>query len=128
MGLLGSIFNAVFSGGDSEVADCDWYCDQCNAWLNMQSGFTTATGEWTCTECGFENDVTSANILSDSMGYSDIHSGDNENECFSDGDICTHCGGSLSGALHFAPWEDDDNEDEFYVCPHCGCKNYLSDD
>ncbi len=36
-----------------------WYCDNCNAYLNKQSGFMVDTGRWTCAQCGYENDVTS---------------------------------------------------------------------
>lgn len=42
---------------------CWWYCDKCGTLLNAQSGFTTASDEWTCTECGEENDVSENNIL-----------------------------------------------------------------
>lgn len=41
---------------------CDWYCDNCDAYMNSQSGFTTSSDEWTCTECGTVNDVSIDNI------------------------------------------------------------------
>lgn len=127
MGLLGSLFGAIFSGGNnnSDVDDCDWYCDQCNTLLNVQPGFTTVTGSWTCAECGFENDVTSGNIISDDEDYSDLSSGFNDIECFSNGDTCTNCGWSLDGAPYYAPWEDGDNPYEYVICPHCNAKNNL---
>ena len=43
--------------------DCEWYCDNCDAHLNNQSGFSAHTGSWTCAECGYVNDVSAANIL-----------------------------------------------------------------
>ena len=44
--------------------DCEWYCDNCDAHLNNQSGFSAHTGSWTCAECGYVNDVSDDNILS----------------------------------------------------------------
>lgn len=40
-----------------------WFCDSCDAYMNIQDGFTDRTGKWTCTECKFENDVTKENII-----------------------------------------------------------------
>jgi len=40
-----------------------WFCDACETFLNVQKGFTTKTGRWTCTECRYENDVTDGNII-----------------------------------------------------------------
>ena len=41
--------------------DYDWYCDDCDAYLNDQSGFSTIGGTWRCTECGALNDVSAGN-------------------------------------------------------------------
>ena len=40
----------------------DWSCDGCATLMNGQPGFTASNGVWTCTECGYVNDVTSNNI------------------------------------------------------------------
>lgn len=40
-----------------------WFCDDCEAYLNVQPGFDTESGVWVCTECGYENDVTSNNVI-----------------------------------------------------------------
>ena len=40
-----------------------WFCDSCETFLNIQKGFTTKTGKWTCIECKYENDVTDGNII-----------------------------------------------------------------
>lgn len=40
-----------------------WFCDECEAYLNVQDGFTTKGKTWKCSECGFVNDVTKKNIL-----------------------------------------------------------------
>ncbi|MGX8700527.1 hypothetical protein [Caproiciproducens sp.] len=38
-----------------------WFCDKCEAFMNTQKGFNTEHGHWTCSKCGFDNDVTDAN-------------------------------------------------------------------
>ena len=46
--------------------DCfDWYCDECNALLNDQPGFSTNSGSWSCKECGEVNYMNENEILSD---------------------------------------------------------------
>jgi len=40
-----------------------WFCDDCEAFLNVQPGFTTENGVWKCTECGYVSGVTEDNIL-----------------------------------------------------------------
>ena len=40
-----------------------WFCDSCDAYMNIQDGFTTKDKVWTCTECGFKNSVTKDDIL-----------------------------------------------------------------
>lgn len=42
-----------------------WYCDNCDALLNAQAGFTTEDDEWECTNCGELNDVSESNIIYD---------------------------------------------------------------
>ena len=42
-----------------------WFCDECDTFMNVQSGFTTETGRWVCSVCGQENDVSDANIEED---------------------------------------------------------------
>ena len=40
-----------------------WFCDDCEAYLNIQNNFSKKTGKWRCTECGYKNDVTEENII-----------------------------------------------------------------
>ena len=47
------------------MAWIQWNCDECDARLDLQSGFTTSTGTWQCACCGAINDVTDANIIGD---------------------------------------------------------------
>ena len=44
-------------------SDVFWFCDDCEAYLNVQPGFDTKSGVWVCTECEYENDVTADNII-----------------------------------------------------------------
>ena len=37
-----------------------WYCDNCEAFLNIQNGFDDHFDSWVCTECGFENPISEA--------------------------------------------------------------------
>ena len=48
-----------------DLDNYDWYCDECNAYLNDQEGFNTYEGTWTCTECGYENYINEYNIVDD---------------------------------------------------------------
>lgn len=63
MSILNSILENILNGGNDN--GCDWYCDECDAYMNSQRGFTTSSGEWTCSECGFVNDVSEDNIIYD---------------------------------------------------------------
>lgn len=40
-----------------------WFCDECEAYLNVQAGFTTKNRKWECTECGHINGTTRKDIL-----------------------------------------------------------------
>lgn len=42
-----------------------WFCDKCEAFMNTQPGFNTDEGHWVCAECGFDNDVTPADVDED---------------------------------------------------------------
>ena len=66
MGLFDSLF-----GNKYEDLDCDWYCDNCGAFMNSQSGFSVHSGTWKCKACGYKNDVTAANIYYDDYDYED---------------------------------------------------------
>lgn len=39
-----------------------WFCDGCSSYLNSQRGFDRKGTTWTCSECGFHNDITHANV------------------------------------------------------------------
>ena len=56
-----NFFNIL--GGSSSLDDCDWYCDDCDAYLNIQPGFSTSCGEWECTKCGCINYIDEDNII-----------------------------------------------------------------
>lgn len=60
--LLAGVFKIASSAFKGDLG-CDWYCDNCDAHLNSQFGFT-AGSTWTCSECGYLNDVSEDNIIS----------------------------------------------------------------
>ena len=41
----------------------DWYCDKCHAYLNSQPGFNDHRYIWQCSECGYKNSISLANIM-----------------------------------------------------------------
>ena len=43
----------------------DWFCDDCNDYLNDQSGFHDGCGNWTCTICGHVNPINENEIIED---------------------------------------------------------------
>ena len=45
-----------------DVLDIDWYCDECDAYLNDQSGFNPYASSFTCKKCGCVNDITKDNV------------------------------------------------------------------
>ena len=61
MGFLSDLFDVFANASNNK--DCDWFCDECGAYLNSQPGFTARNDEWTCTECGSVNDVSEDNII-----------------------------------------------------------------
>jgi hypothetical protein len=61
MSILDSILGGLLSGGSDDLG-CDWHCDNCETLMSSQPGLSVASGVWTCTECGFVNNVTTDNI------------------------------------------------------------------
>ncbi len=51
---------------DNEVA---WICDQCEALLNEQDGFSENCDSWKCTECGFVNRIDTSMIYLSEAEY-----------------------------------------------------------
>lgn len=50
-------------GKDEKDNTVFWFCDECDAYLNIQQNFNTDKGTWKCTECDFVNDVSEDNII-----------------------------------------------------------------
>lgn len=46
-----------------DLSKYSWYCDECNAYLNSQSGFNADCGTWVCEECGYVNYIDEEEIL-----------------------------------------------------------------
>lgn len=43
-----------------------WFCDKCNALLNIQPKFDDYKPKWKCTECGYVNELSEDNIVGES--------------------------------------------------------------
>ena len=53
------------SGAMGRFPDVDWYCDECDDWLNGQAGFDDRKDTWTCRACGHSNRISSDEIISE---------------------------------------------------------------
>lgn len=40
----------------------DWFCDNCDSYLNRQRGFDDRKYIWKCRKCGYKNSISAANI------------------------------------------------------------------
>ena len=45
--------------------DVDWYCDECDEYLNDQRGFNDQSDIWSCSACGHRNNISAEEILSE---------------------------------------------------------------
>lgn len=106
MSLFGNFFKGYSSFDDYNVT---WYCDGCHSILNEQDGFNTDDGTWTCTECGFTNDVTSNNIYESEEDYQESMGIPR----------CPMCGGIVEG--------DAPDATHWFNCTSCGERFYLED-
>lgn len=98
-----------FLGGHSDDKGCDWYCDECDTYMNNQPCFTTSSGEWTCTECGAINDVSENNILYDD-DEDDVDNDYNNSAMDEINDTpvgCRACGGPYPNCKDSCPMFDD---------------------
>lgn len=48
---------------EERFPNIDWYCDECDAYLNDQPGFDDHCDVWVCTECGCENKISEDQII-----------------------------------------------------------------
>lgn len=83
------------------MEDLLWYCDNCDAHLNKQSGFNAKEEFWVCDECGFVNDVTEDNVFT-------------EEELELAGKSYVTC------PICYAHMEHDLFDDDRFTCPDCG--------
>lgn len=60
--ILGDQIELNDDGIIEKTLGIDWFCDNCNAYLNNQVGFDPYNDAWTCAECGYENDITKDNV------------------------------------------------------------------
>lgn len=91
----------------------DWYCDECDAYLNDQSGFTVDYGEWTCEVCGHINRISEDEIYESKEDYlwtKIVKMAEEEKpgylQWYDSGGICD------SDAHEFPDWDDHDQYDD----------------
>lgn len=125
----------------------EYFCTNCGAILNHQSGFDPSYGTWTCTECGAE-------LMDDDIYEGDTYEGVawycdecgallNRQEGFSDSYeswTCTECGhtnGTTEDDIYDSKddYERQQEKDNALICPNCGenltdqfCFDEYSDD
>lgn len=58
-----------------------WFCDECQALLNVQSGFENAEEQWICQECGYNNCIVQEEILGECKDCGKQISGDEKGLC-----------------------------------------------
>lgn len=99
----------------------EYFCPNCGAILNDQSGFEPSLGSWICTECGqqlMDDDVYDGDTFEGVAWYCDgCGSLLNKQDGFLDSYgswLCTECG-YLNGI-----GEDDIINGKYFTCPECG--------
>ena len=66
----------------SQYEGVGWFCDECGAFLNTQSGFSDWYDTWTCTECGHTNVISQDNIYSTEQEYRESKSNSEDEDFF----------------------------------------------
>lgn len=105
MSFLGNLLGGIMSS--LAGSNITWYCDGCNSVLNGQDGFNTDCGNWTCTECGFVNDVTDNNVFVSEEAYQQSIGIPK----------CPYCGGMVRGDAPDATY--------WFNCNNCRERFYL---
>ena len=59
------VLHEIAKGSEDRFGAVNWWCDNCDALLNIQPGFSDSYDTWTCTECGCENELSEENIWDD---------------------------------------------------------------
>lgn len=80
-----------------DLSNYDWYCDNCDASLDEQTGFNVNCGSWICTECGDINFIEESEIIEDDY--------DDYDDEIPEG--CAACGGPYPNCMTSCPIFDD---------------------
>ena len=108
----------------------EYYCPNCGADLEDQSGFDPDEGTWTCTNCGqtlYGDDIAETMVLFDGVVWHCDSCGAvlNKQPGFIDSCFtwhCTDCGyaNRISEDDIYESEDDYQNSRNEYECPHCG--------
>lgn len=86
--------------------DVTWFCDECDAQLDRQSGFNDSCGTWRCKNCGHVNYINEDNIVDDDIAERIAY--------ISEVTKCEYCGGHHR--------KEFINGSYYWVCEDCGNK------
>ncbi len=50
-----------------KLSEYDWFCDNCDSFLNAQPGFDAYCKHWKCTNCGYINKIAKSEIIFDNQ-------------------------------------------------------------
>lgn len=73
-------YHSFYRGDDLDhrFPGVEWYCDRCDAHLNEQDGFDDHLPEWTCTACGYVNNLDINEIYANDEDWDNRRSVDPE--------------------------------------------------
>ena len=126
-----------------------WFCDGCNEYLNVQDGFDRKRTNWVCTKCGFDNDITFANLRGQCKDCGKLLMNPDATICSecktirmrkakavldSVADFCEILKDALQSndshsqqTYDFIECDEDDEEEEIeWKCANCGCTDLNS--
>lgn len=87
-----------------------WFCDECDAELDRQPGFSDSCFSWTCTNCGCVNMIDEEHILDDEMA---------DRVAFIESIVCCEeCGGHNRKEMI--------NGSYYWMCEDCGSKRKIN--
>lgn len=61
--LADLICHAIAEGSEDRLGAVNWWCDNCDALLNEQPGFSDSHRTWKCRNCGHVNRIDEDQII-----------------------------------------------------------------
>ena len=76
-----------------------YFCRHCGSDFENQFGFNPYYDEWTCEECGYENEISDDMFCSSNRGYLSDSFADEEDSSDSDDSFLGALGGAILGGV-----------------------------